>query len=320
MEGQGQEGTAVAPENQPGTSPEEGAVTVDGLQNSLDDLVKAADATDVISKGNGSGIEHSGRVDESGKGGGGRATASDAGGLDKMMVAKLSEAGFDLDTISSFNDYLVGKAKKKDDEEEEEEVEGTEKGGTPEGEDELVKSMDEFRADPDINNAVDVSPYLEAMTLKVAEQIDGMRKSIADSHGDQRTVNRAMAAAVHQVGTLLKSQSEVIDTLRERLGIVEKTPLPAKGKTDLSGAKPLEKSMPGEAGGGNGSELSKAETTAVLSYMNLEKGITNIGSVKTADAIYRLEGGNILDPAVGQAIQGWLASNPNEAEVARRYQ
>lgn len=303
--------------------PDEGSVTVEGMSDALEGLVKAAEATDII-KGDGSGIEHSGHVDERGKVGGGRASSGDAGGLDKMMIAKMSELGFDLDFISGVNDFMVGKAKKKDDDEEEENGNGEGMTGYKKSDDAvaptpdpLVKSMDDFTSDPDIKNAVDVSPYLEAMTVKVAEQIDNMRKSVLDGNSSQANVNQHMAAAMHQMGGLLKAQDVVISELGSRLGIVERTPNPPKGKVDLKGAQALSKGMPGEAGGME--PLSKSELVATLSYMNLEKGIKTIGSQKTTDAIYLLEGGNVSDDNIEQAAQHFLATNPNEAQAARTY-
>jgi hypothetical protein len=326
---------------------DQGTVTVEGMSKALDDLVKAADAIDLI-KGNGSGIEHSGHVDERGKVGGGRASGSDAGGLDNMMIAKLTEAGVGADTIAEIN-ALVGKqTAKKDDEEEEEEMTGEMKevvahmhaymkengsmDGYPgfgksddnaEGGEPMVKSMDQFRQDSEIADAIDVSPYLEAMTTNTANQIDNLRKSIVEGYAEQGEINRHMAAAMHQVGTLIKSQEHVISELGKRLNIVEREPNPQKGATTRTSAEALSKSMPGEAGGPplqpeNG-QLSKSELLSTLTYMNLEKSIKNIGTLKTSEAIYLLEGGNKADATVIQAANDFLAQNPNEAQAARIY-
>lgn len=320
-------GTEAQQAAQPEVKPDEGSVTVEGMSSALKDLVKAADATDLINKGDANNVEHSGRVDESGKGGGGRATTSDAGGLDKMMIAKMSEAGVDVGMIAAFNDFMVGKAKKKDDDEEEENGDkgnGGDMAGykKSEGEgtadpDPLLKSMDDFKSDPDIAGAVDVSPFLEALTVKVADQVDGMRKAVADGNASQSNVNQHMAAAMHQMGSLLKSQDVVITELAKRLDIVAREPNQQKGKTDLSSAQALNKGMPGEAGGPD--PLSKGELVATLTYMNLEKGIKNIGSQPTSEAAMLLETGNILSKGVEQAAQSFLATNPNEAQVARTY-
>jgi hypothetical protein len=328
---------------------DQGTVTVEGLSSALDDLVKAADATDLI-KGDG-GIEHSGHYDERGKVGGGRASGSDAGGLDNMMIAKLTEAGIDAGTIAAFQDF-VAKAKDTDDDADEEpdndeddEMSGemreviadmhayAKKNGSMNGYpgfgksddggygEPLVKSMDEFRNDRDIADAIDVSPYLEAMTARTADQIDGLRKAISSGFGNQTEVNRHIAAAMHQMGTLVKSQASVIGELGKRLNIVESQPLPAKGATTRTGAQALAKGMPGEAGGpaAGGESLSKSELLSTLTYMNLEKGIKNIGSQRTSEAIYLLEGGNKVDNAVINAANAFLSQNPTEAQAARIY-
>ena len=329
------------PEAQPATEPE---VTVDGLQTSLDDLVKAADATDLIKMGSvdSNRVEHSGTQGSDGKQGGGR--GSGAAQLDKMMIAKFADLGFDANQISAMEGALTGKAADDDDDDDDDEMEGYtgkakahaaayakangglkgykgmpyEKSGddgTP-GEP-LVKSMDEFRKDPDINDAIDVSPYLEAMTARTAEQIDNMNGVLAKGFGNQSVVNRALAGALHQMGQLAKSQSVVIDALGKRLGIVERTPQPQKGVTD---ATALNKAMPGEAGtGGDRQPLKKSEILATLSYMNLEKGIKNINGEATSHCIGMLEGGGMTSPAVLKAVDDFHIANPNESDVARQY-
>ena len=124
---------------------------------------------------------------------------------------------------------------------------------------------------------------------------------------------------MHQMGSLLKSQDAVVVELGKRLGIVERTPNPPKGKTDLAGATPLSKSMPNEARADGQEPLSKSELLSTLSYMNLEKGINHIGSQKTSDAICMLEGGNICDDNIQNAAHGFLVANPNLAQEARIY-
>jgi len=331
---------------------DQGSVTVEGMSRALDELVKAADATDLISKGDGSGIEHSGHVDERGKVGGGRATSSDAGGLTSMMIAKMGEVGIDADTIAAFSDFVGKQAGKKNGEEEEEEeteemtaemqdviadmhayakrnngsmqgYPGFGKSDDGGGSEPMIKSLDQYREDKDIADAIDVSPYLEAMTTNTASQIDALRKSIESGHAQQSTINRHMAAAMHQVGTLIKSQEHIISELGKRLKIVERTPNPQKGATTRAGAEAMSKSMPGEAGGPplrpEGGALTKSELLSTLSYMNLEKSIKNIGSLKTSEAVYLLEGGGMVDQAVIDAAESFLTQNPTLAQEARQY-
>jgi len=307
-------------------------VTLEGIDMALADLVKAAEATDLV-KGGGDAnrVEHSGHNDERGKVGGGRADYSDAGGLDNMMVGKMASAGIPADMIAEFGDFLAGK-QKGDEEEDEDEDEGDEDEENMEGMrgkrygkssafdeygEPLQKSMDTFREDSDIANALDVSPYLEAMTMRTAEQIDDMRKSLHEQSSSQYEVNRRQAAALFQIGTLVKSQSAVIEALGERLGLIERTPNAPKGATSTVGARALQKSMPGEAGRGEG--LRKSELLSVLSYMNLEKGVKSIGHQRTVEAIGLLEGGGTVSEDVIRAAHDFIASNPTLEQEARSY-
>jgi hypothetical protein len=318
-------------------------VTVESLGDSLDDLIKAADAVDLVKGGDANRVEHSGRVDESGTKSGkaessGRASYSDAGSLDRMMIGKLADLGFDANQISAMEAALVGKQEEEDDDDDDDddsdvEIEiakmrayakqnGSLKGyqmgksdyfdaiGEP-----LVKSLDQFREDPDINDALDVSPYLEAVTARTAEQIDAVNASLHKGFGSQATVNRAMAGAMHQMGSLIKSQAAVIEEMGARLGIVERQPNPQKGVTNAQG---LQKSMPGEAGAG-GEQLSKSEIVSTLSYMNLEKGIRSIDGQSTSEAIGLLEAGDVASPAVLKAVNDFHTANPNESQTARQY-
>jgi hypothetical protein len=305
-------------------------VTLEGLDSALTDLVKAAEATDLV-KG---GLEHSGRVDEKGKGGGGHADYSDAGGLDNMMVGKMASAGVPADMIADFGEFLAGKAKGDDeDEEDEDEDEENQAGfkGKKYGKSDaadfdsdiddepMQKSMDSFREDSDIASALDVSPYLEAMTMRTAEQIDDMRKSLTEQAGSQFEVNRRQAAALYQIGSLVKAQSAVVEALGQRLGLVERTPNAPKGATSAPTAQAMAKSMPGEAGAAGGEQLKKSEVLSVLSYMNLEKGIKTIGQQSTVEAIGLLEGGGRVSEDVIRAAHDFVTSNPTIEKEARSY-
>lgn len=313
---------------------DEGTVTVEGMSDALDQLVKATDALDVLGKGgDASNVEHSGHNDERGKVGGGRADRSDAGGLDNMMVGKMAEAGIPVDMIADFSAFMSGK--QSDDEDEEEEEENGKMKGKPHGKDAmhgydksdpkpdaepLKKAMDEFREDKDVADAVDVSGYLEGFTAKTADMLDGIRKAMQDTSNSQASVNAMQSRALHQMGSLLKSQSGVIDVLADRLGIVEKQPNAQRGAVTDVGAKTLSKGMPGEAGTGGESMIkSQRELLNTLSYMNLEKSIKQIGSQQTNEAIYLLEGGGVVSNEVTAAAEAFLAQNPAEAETARTY-
>jgi len=292
-------------------------VTDDGLGNALDELLKAADATSLSKAATHSGkgsnsVETGGRVDEDGASSGTLAGDGDVGGIDTLMVAKMSAAGIPAGIINAFAAFM----KKEDEEEEdgEEEEEEAYKSLEPS----FQKSMDAYREDSDLSDTIDVSPFLEALTARTADQLDAIRKSAGHFEGQQNHVNQKLAAALHQIGGLLKSQTGVIQALGERLNLVERTPAPQKGATQLSGAQPLHKALPGELGQG-GKDLRKSEILSTLTYMNLEKGMHEINGQRTSELVGLFEGGNVIDEKTVGAVRSFLQTHPNEADAARQY-
>jgi len=329
---------------------------LDGISASLDELVKAADATDVVSKAYGGvNLESYGHVDERGKTSGGYADTGDVGGLDDMMIGKMAQVlidgGFSADQISAFM------GQDEDEEDDEDDMEGkasfaphtrpsakmhgkgagdinVRSGGAgsptnpgtpppPIGQPKPVptgkytKSMDQFRQDQDIADAVDISPFLEALTTRTADQLDAIRKGMGEAHGEQTGVNRAMAGAVYQIGRLQKSMAEIVGALDKRLNLVERQPAAGqKGVTSMS--KALTKAMPGEVGT-DSAQLNKSEIIATLSYMNLEKGMKEINGRNTRELVGMFESGNQLAPDTLDAVQKFIATHPAEAKLARTY-
>ena len=303
-------------------------VTVDGLNSALEDLIKAADAVDLIKGGDSNGVEHSGTTDEDGKKGGGRGSYPGDVALDRLMIGKLADLGFSASQISAMNDGLLGFADHEepdaddeggedDDDEDDQEMSGSRrKAKKSKSERTLRKSMDEYRADSDLADTIDVSAYLESFTARTADQIDKVNGSLRKGFGSQATVNRALAGALHQMGSLLKSNAVVVHALGTRLNLVERTPNAPRGVTN---AAALHKSMPGEAGHNDSTKLSKAEILSTMSYMNLEKGIRHIEGQRTVEAIGLLEGGNVCSPAVLKAVNEFHVKNPSESALARAY-
>jgi hypothetical protein len=309
-----------------GNEPE---VSVDGLQKSLDELLEAADATELSKAYGGVSVEHSGRYDEDGKGGGGLAGAGDVGGLDDLMIAKMSDAGLPAGLIADFAAFM---AKEDDDEDDDEDVEinvGKMGGGdyyrSDDAADEeepaepIQKALDTFREDPDIADAVDVSPFLEALTTRTADQLDVISKSHHVFQASQNEVNRHLAVALNEMGQLVKSQEAVIYELGARLGMIERQPVAPRGATTLQGAQALAKSLPGELGGNEGS-LVKSELVSTLTYMNLEKGIKHVNGRSTNELACMYDGGAAADPSVVEAVRTFLRTHPHEADAARNYQ
>jgi len=287
------------------------------LEKSLADLIKVADATK-LAKGDGVQIANSGTMSDGKPSGGGQGSMSDAGGLDALMIAKMTAAGIDAGTIANFAAFMAD-----DDDEDEDDGDEDDEGKVPQppftskssAQGDLIKGI---ASDPTVAEAIDVSPFLDALVARTTDALGSLEKSLGAHRGEQAKVNRAMAAAIYQSGQLLKSQAGVIDELRSRLGIVERAPVAQpKGRTQLSGAKALSKGMPNEAG--EAGQLRKSELLSTLSYMNLEKGIRDINGVRTSEIIGRFEAGDVIDDGVIHAARSFLAQNPNEADAARRY-
>lgn len=297
-------------------------VSIDGLEKSLADLMEVADATELNKGYGGVSVETSGRYDEKGKGGGGMAGSGDVGGLDDMMIAKMSDAGVPAGMIAEFSAFMAGK---QEDDEEDDEGEESEKSFYEDDfdygyeQEDIAKSMDHFRADPAIADTIDVSPYLESLTVGVADQIDGLTKSQQVFQLSQNEVNRHMAAAMAQMGTMIKSQAAVIEELGSRLGLVERQPSAPRAALTTGRAQAMAKSMPNEAGNGYGSQLTKSELKSTLTYMNLEKGIKSINGRSTSEIVCLYEGGAPIDGKVVEAAQRFLQTNPHEADAARSY-
>ncbi len=304
------------------------------------------------------GIQSSGRVDgEDAKTaavtGGGRAPAPKP--LDNMMIGKLLEAGWDAGQITTLAGAMSGKATAEPEEDEDESMEGyvgkmtahaqshydkngsmkgymgypgahdvTPKGmgkaGDAGGGEPMAKSIETYRADPELGPLMDGTDFFTAYVANTATQIDAVNVTLVKGFGDQAGVNRVLAGAVHQTGMLMKSQARVIEELGNRLGLVESTPQAPRGAVSTSAAAALAKAMPGEAGVGAGEPLKKSEIVASLTYMNLVKGMREIGGQRTAELVGMLEGGNQASEETLKAVNDFHVANPSESEAARTYQ
>lgn len=307
-------------------------VTLESIDSALDNLVKAAEATDLAKAYGGTSVETYGRVDENGKSKGTLADKGDIGGLDSMMIGKMEqslvEQGFPAAAIAAF---MRGKQEEEDDDD------GDEDGGKkkppfgksadhrptpPPVEEHVSKSFDAFTDDPAIADAIDVSPYLEALVQRTCEQLDGLGKSMSERGAKQDEVNKSMAVAVYGMGQLVKSIAAHATRLDQRLGLVEAQPNAPKGHTQLpTGARPMAKSFGhhGVEGQGGEQSLTKSMVLSTLSYLNLEKGVREIGGRSTSELIGLYEGGNQLAPQALHAVKRFLATNPGEANVAVTY-
>lgn len=345
----------------PGTQTPDDGVTVESLGASLDALLKAAEATDILGKGgatvDANRIESSGRVEgEDAKTakvtGGGRAPAPTP--IDNMMIGKLLDLGFDAGEVAAMQGALKVAADGDGDGEEDDSLEGytgkllahakdhADKNGgsmkgymgypgshdvTPgmgkagdTGGEPLSKAMDAYAANEAMEPLLDGTDFFAGFVKTTADHLDGVNATLAKGFATQQATNTAVAGALYQTGTLIKSQNAVIEEMGKRLGLVEAAPQPPRGAISATAASAMAKSMPNEAGAGGGSPLNKAEICATLSYMNLEKGIRDIGGERTSHHVGMLEGGNQCSPQVMQAVNDFHAANPTESDAARAYQ
>jgi hypothetical protein len=163
---------------------------------------------------------------------------------------------------------------------------------------------------------------MEAITTKVVQSLDGLKKSMKNGRDKQEGVNTAMAAAMYQMGNLVKSQSRVIDELGSRLGMVERQPAAApKGVQNPAQAAALSKGMPGEAGdnGGGVGQLNKSEMASALSYMRFEKGMDAINGEPIGQLAAFAESGGDISKSVCEYMDKWLATHPQERAQALQY-
>lgn len=327
--------------------------TMDGIDEALNELVRGADLSKALG---GVAVESGGHTDERGSTSGGYPEQGDVGGLDSMMIGKMSQtlidAGFGAGEIAAFM-----RGKQSDDEEEDsQDGDDAGSGDVPEppmagkfgkpastaggvatnprvrasGGKGMSKSLDAMRSfvndrgEQTIADAMDVSPFMADFATAQAELLDGLEKSMIERDAKATALLNKITIATIATGQLVKSQQAVIAALGARLGMVESTPRPQRGLTGT--ARPLHKGMPGEAGGparpGSApAQLSKSQVVSTLSYMGLEKGERwgSIGGQKATEIATLYEAGGHLPAAALDAVHRFLTTNPHEAQVALSY-
>lgn len=324
--------------------------TVEGIDAALNELVRAADLSKALG---GVAVENGGHTDERGSTSGGYPEQGDVGGLDSMMIGKMTQslidAGFGAGEIAAF---MRGK---QSDDEEEPDADDQGDGEVPElagkfgkpadtsggvaanprvrptggkgGK--MGKSLDALRdyvnerGETTIADAMDVSPFMADFATAYAQLFDGLEKSTEARDARTEALLSKMAIAAVATGQLVKSQQAVIAALGARLGVLESTPRPQRGLTGT--ARPLHKGMPGEAGGpargGQPAQLTKSQVVSTLSYMGLEKSERwgTIGGQRATDIASLYESGGALPAAALDAVHRFLATNPGEAQTALSY-
>jgi hypothetical protein len=298
--------------------------TLASLDAAVGELLDAVGAEESISKAYGGvSIDQGGHVDERGKTGGGYAGGGDVGGIDKMMIAKMGEslldAGFPVEQVVALMsgkdddkpDFLQGKMKEdEEDEEDEDEEDEAEKSEIAY---DLAKGYVE---DPGMVDAIDASPFLRGLVEVTTDHMADLHKSVRDAQTGQAGVNRALAIALAEVGQLVKSQAAVIQHLGQRLGVVESTPVAPRGARTVPQARAMQKSIAGVSE--QAEQLTKSELASTLTYMNLEKGIREIGGRSTSELASFAESGAV-DRRALTAAQRFLRTHPGEASTARSY-
>lgn len=330
-----------------GTQTEE-TTTLEGIDHSLAELLKISEGADIVKALE--GVDTYGHTDERGSVDGGLASESDAGVLDSMMIGKMRDSmiasGVPADAIAAFMAKMEG-------EDDDDGDEGREPAGQPFGKfgkpasteggiqpnprvratggGSTEKSLDAFRGNETLAKAMNVAPFLEELVASVSEQIDALAKSgratrsqlsksLNEKAARDAQVQIAMAKALMDVGKLVKSVVAVNQELGRRLGIVERTPLPAKGQQNLGrgAGNPLAKS----GNGGGEQPLSAQQAVRVLSYCGLEKSDTRwgqIGGQSASEISSFVEGGGQLTKSHVAHVLGFLAANPAERETALNY-
>lgn len=341
---------------------EQQTTSLDALDASLQDLLKAAETItgEPLRKGDGVQIDNSGTHGSDGKQGGGQGSMSDAGKLDDIMIGKLTQAGYNASQINQILGFakdvgggsffqherpsptmsgkrggkppmppFKGKADEDlDDDDDDDEIED-------EGEQQMPPGMrgkrtrksfaQQYADDPDISDTVDVSAFLESFVARTTDSLDSIdrqfRKAMKKSHGQTESQFVAMAKAFVGLTDFVKAQHGIINELGVRLGVVEKQPAAQpRGVTSLHQhqTRTIEKSMPHEAGNGSNS-LKKSEYAAILTFMNLEKGIKQIAGRSIAMELVPMVESNELPQDVQLEIHNFLRRNPGEAQLAKSY-
>lgn len=288
------------------------------LTGALEELLKAANATNAqpLNKGDGVSIANSGTTSDGKPAGGGQGSMSDAGSIDDLMIGKMAAAGVPAALIAGFRAFMS-----MTDDEKKKKAAQANGGAVPQPP--FINKSESAAAiitnDPELQEGVDASPFMDALVTRTAEAIESLEKSLGSQLLKAADVAVRSARALVEVGKLVKSQQATIDELGRRLGVVERAPVAApKGATGTNGARALNKS--GTVGAEEAPKLLKSEALSTLSYMNLVKGVKQLPhGVKTSDAIFMLEGGNVIDPQALAAAQAFLVANPAEAEQAKRY-
>lgn len=281
------------------------------ISSALDELLKAANASS-LNKGDVS-IANSGTTSDGKPAGGGQGSMSDAGSIDDLMIGKMSAAGVPASMIAGFRAFMEDEKKKKA---------AAANGGAVPPQPPFMGKSDAAAAvltkDPELQEAMDASPFMDALVTRTAEAIESLEKSLSSKLAKSEDIAVRAARALVETGKLVKSQQATIEELGRRLGVVERAPVAQpKGATGTN-VRALNKS--GTAGAEEAQRLTKSEALSTLSYMNLVKGQKQLPhGVKTSDAIYMLEGGSVVDPQALAAAQAFLAANPAEAEQAKRY-
>ena len=166
--------------------------------------------------------------------------------------------------------------------------------------DEVEKSfMETVKDNSEIEKALEISDFLEALVGAVGEHIDGFGSTLTKSFDKQFAVNGALANAVMQTGELLKSmntklteQDELIKSLQADLSDALKRPVGRKSVTDPREIASIAKSL---GNGGQPAKLTRGQVVDIL-VKGFEKGEC------TAHDVSKFEVSGYIDPTIAQKL------------------
>jgi hypothetical protein len=120
-----------------------------------------------------------------------------------------------------------------------------------------------------VQQAVDVSEYLNAFHSGALGALEALSDVIEKSDARRSEFEITLAKAIVQVGTLVKSLGDKLDTWSSQ---TTESPRAARTQTQAAVGKQavLAKSFVGQEGGGDGDRLSKAEILDLLESMHVD--------------------------------------------------
>jgi hypothetical protein len=246
-----------------------------------DDLMKSLDILEAIADGSGIAATPDRRAELGQKLSAGTLTKAEMGELSDLMKSATAEA-----SAARFQDE-------------------------PDAEDFQKSFQEHFAEDDAMREAYDVSPIIERTSQLVAAGLDSVRESLSKSLDAQqdrtRLFNTQLAKSLRGMTQVVQRQEQLIKSLADRLETVEGQPV---GRRGFSGARALEKSMRGEAGGG--ADLGRNQILDTLEQMAMRSERAPSGAV-LAQAVTEYEMSGALTKSLYNDVVRFRAENNGRA-------